>query len=135
MNKKQFEKLAQKLYAKGYQKFDQQLNNEDYVIAKGFHKQDNKWDEDRHAYQILLSVYDYTERTKTYYDRLPASMKQHVGIEIRFCVSRTIDERIDLQMAWHNNTIIEEVESQAEEFYKWVNFVWFKPRKEEENEE
>lgn len=42
MKKKQFDKLAELLYSRGYKKYGQTWHNEDYVIAKGFHKEDNK---------------------------------------------------------------------------------------------
>ena len=37
-------------------------------------------------------------------------------------------------MPWNEDTDIMEVEAQAEEFYKWVNFVWFMPREESKKE-
>lgn len=130
MKKQKFEELKTYLLEQGYRVYDQHWKHEDYVICKGFHKEDNKWDEDRCAYQILLSVYDYSDTTKGYYNQIPQHARNKVGIEITIMVSRTIDERIDMYMAWHEDTTIEEVEAQAEEFYKWVNFVWFEPREE-----
>jgi len=130
MKKKKFEKLKESLLKKGYKIFDQQWRHEDYIIGKSFHKEDNKWEECRPAYQILLSIYDWTDTTKEFYNRIPPEMKERVGIEIHIDVSRTIDEGIDMSMSWLTNTTIEEVEAQAEEFYKWVNFVWFEPREE-----
>ena len=61
-------------------------------------------------------------------------MKERVGIEIHIDVSRTIGEEIDMSMSWLDDTTIEEVEAQAEEFYKWINFVWFEPREEKTKE-
>lgn len=129
MTKKEFDKLAESLYAKDYKKYNQQWHHEDYVIGKGFHKADNQWEECRYAYQIILSIYDYTEK-KDLWDRLPKCMQNHVGIEIHIDVSRTINERVDLTMAWHDDTTIEEVESQAETFYQFVCSTWPKPREE-----
>lgn len=131
MKKAEFEKLKEHLLEEGYKIYNQQWHNEDYIIAKGFHKEDNKWEEDRCAYQILLSIYDWSDVTKKWYDRMPQDIREKVGIEITIGVSRTIDERIDMSMSWHDDTTIEEVEAQAEEFYKWVNFVWFEPRENE----
>lgn len=124
MNKKQFDELAEKLYARGYKRYNQHWHHEDYVIGKGFHKDDNLWEEDRSAYQIILSVYDYTDKN---YPNLTDEMRNHVGIEIHFDVSRTIDERIDMDMSWHDTDRIEEIERAAESFYEWVCSFYNKP--------
>lgn len=62
MNKKQFDEFAKILYARGYKRYNQIWHHEDYVIGKGFHKADNVWEEDRNAYQIILSIYDYSDK-------------------------------------------------------------------------
>ena len=129
MKKEQFEKLKADLLERGYKVYHQQWHHEDYVLCKGFHKADNHWEEDRSAYQIILSVYDYSLHTE-YWDRLPKYMRDHVGIEIRIDVSRTVSERIDMAFAWHNNTKIEEVETVAESFYQWVCDTYKEPREE-----
>ena len=67
MKKKQFEKLKADLLERGYKVYHQQWHHEDYVIGKGFHKSDNHWEEDRSAYQIILSVYDYDILTLSHY--------------------------------------------------------------------
>ena len=134
MTKEQFEALEESLYKKGYKKQNQQWHDEDYVIGKGFHKKDNKWEENRNAYQLLLSIYDWTNPNKVFYDNLPESMKKRVGIEIHIDVSRTIDERIELTMPWNEDTDIMEVEAQAEGFYKWINSTWSVPREEPKKE-
>lgn len=127
MNKKQFDKLAESLYKRGYKKYNQQWHHEDYIIGKGCHEEDNKWEEDRTAYQILLSIYDYSDKN---WPNLPPEMKDRVGIEIHIDVSRTIDERIEMCMAWHDNDCIEGIECKAEEFYRWVCQTWPFPREE-----
>lgn len=123
MKKKQFDKLAELLYSRGYKKYGQTWHNEDYVIAKGFHKEDNKWEENRSSYQIILSVYDYSG-----WHRLPYAQRDHVGIEVHVDVSRTIDERFDLVFAWHNDDNIEEIERIAEEYYQFMCSVFQEPR-------
>lgn len=128
MNKEQFDKLASSLYERGYKKYNQQWSNEDYVICKEFHKKDNIWEENRSAYQIILSIYDYTIPQEWSY-RLPKDMKKKVGIEIHIDISRTINERVDLVLAWDDDTTIEEVESVAESFYKWVCSTYPEPPK------
>ena len=130
MNKDQFEPLAKSLYERGYKKYNQQWHHEDYVIGKGFHKKDNQWEEGRNGYQLLLSIYDYSLKRELW-DRLPAKERAYVGIEIHIGVSRIIDERMDLTLAWHDDTTIEEVEKIAESFYNWVCTVYPEPRKQE----
>ena len=130
MNKEQFDKLEYSLLnKKGYRKYHQHWQHEDYGLGKGFHKKDNEWKEDRSAYQILLCVYDYTMHPE-YHDRIPKEQRDHVGIQVFILVSRTVDERMDLTFAWHDNTTIEEVEQKAESFYQWVCKEYPEPRKE-----
>ena len=124
MTQAQFKKLGKMLYKRGYTKYIQRWNHEDYVISKGFHRVDNQWDDDRSAYQILLAIYDYSQ-----WDILPVKQRNRVGIEIRFAVSRTIDERIDMIMNWYEDTTIEDVEAQAESFYQWVCKEYPEPRR------
>lgn len=128
MKKVEFDKLEAMLHKRGYHKYMQHWNHEDYVIGKGFHRVDNQWDDDRSAYQILLSIYDYSMR-RDLWDRLPVDYRNRVGIEIRFGISRTIDERIDMIMDWHEDTTIEDVEAQAESFYQWVRKEYPEPRR------
>lgn len=129
MNKKQFDVLAESLYERGYnyKKYNQQWHHEDYVIGKGFHKKDNKWEEGRNAYQIILFIYDYTLRTE-FWDRIPEDMRNYVGIEVHVDMSRTIGERLDLSFAWHDNDTIEEVEQWAEEYYQFMCKLFKEPR-------
>jgi hypothetical protein len=124
MTQAQFKKLGKMLYKRGYHKYIQHWNHEDYVISKGFHKSDNQWDDDRSAYQILLAIYDYSS-----WNKLTVEQRNHVGIEIRFDVSRTIDERIEMIMNWYEDTTIEDVEAQAESFYQWVCKEYPEPRR------
>jgi hypothetical protein len=130
MNKEQFEPLAKVLCDRGYKKYKQHWHHEDYVIGKGFHRKDNQWEEDRDAYHLGLSIYDYSSR-RDLWDRLPESERNHVGIDIHIDVSRTTDERIDLTLSWNDGTTIEEVEKIAESFYNWVCNTYPKPMKEE----
>lgn len=124
MEQAQFKKLEAMLYKRGYHKYIQHWHHEDYVIGKGFHKVDNQWDDDRPSYQILLSIYDYSQ-----WDILSVEQRNRVGIEIRFDVSRTIDERMEMIMNWYEDTTIEDVEAQAESFYQWVCKEYPEPRR------
>ena len=128
MNKKQFDELTEILYSRGYKRYNQHWHHEDFVIGKGFHKEDNTWEENRNAYQIILSVYDYTDKN---YPNLPDEMRDHVGVEIHFDVSRTVDERIDMEITWHDSDRIEEIEQDAESYYEWVCSYYTKPREED----
>ena len=129
MDKIRFDKLAEELYSKGYKRYNQHWHHENYVIGKGFHKEDNKWDDERYAYQIGLSIYDYSEMHELW-DRLPKSMQNHVGIEIHVDMSRTIGERLDFVLAWHDEDTIENVEKWAEHFYRSMCSLFVEPREE-----
>ena len=128
MNKKQFDKLEKQLLDRGYKKYNQHWHREDYVIGKSFHRGDNRWDEDRAGYQLLLSIYDYTLHPE-YYDRIPKELRDHVGIDIHVDASRIIGERMEFTTSWSDETTIEEVEHLAENFYQWVCNEYPEPRK------
>lgn len=128
MNKEQFDKLEKQLLDRGYKKYIQHWHSEDYVIGKSFHRDDNRWDEDRAGYQVILSIYDYTLHPE-YYDRIPKEQRNHVGIEIHVDVSRIIDERMEFKTSWSDETTIEEVERLSESFYQWVLTAYPEPRK------
>lgn len=128
MKKEQFDKLEKQLLDRGYKKYNQHWHREDYVIGKPFHRGDNRWDEDRAGYQLLLSIYDYTLHPE-YYDRMTKEQRNHVGIEIHVDVSRIIDERMDFTTSWRDETTIEEVERLAESFYQLVLTAYPEPRK------
>jgi len=119
MKKTQFDKLEKQLIDRGYKKYNQHWHREDYVIGKSFHRDDNRWDEDRAGYQLLLSIYDNILHPE-YYDRIPKEGRDNVGIEIHTAVSRIIDESLELTTSWSDETTIEEVELLSESFYQWV---------------
>lgn len=119
MNKQQFDTLEKQLLERGYKKYSQHWHKEDYVLGTSFHREDNRWDEDRAGCQLLLSIYDYTLHPE-WHDRMPTEQQDHVGIEIHVDVSRVIDERMEFTTNWEDNTSIEEAEHLAESFYQWV---------------
>ena len=129
MIKKEFEKLEQYLIESGYRKYAQHWHHEDYVIGKSFHRDDNQWEEDRDAYQMLISVYDWTLHPE-YFDRVPESHRNRVGLEVHIDISRVIDERLDLTFDWKESDTIEEVEKLAEEYYNFMCRIIPEPRKE-----
>lgn len=125
MNKEQFNKLEKQLLERGYKRYSQHWHNEDYVLCKSFHREDNRWDEDRAGSQLLLCVYDNTLHSE--FD-IPKEQRNHVGIEIHVDVSRVIDERMVFTTNWEDNTYIEEIERLAESFYQWVYNEYPEPR-------
>ena len=128
MIKEEFEKLKQSLIERGYRKYAQHWHHEDYVIGKSFHKDDNQWEENRAAYQILISVYDWTLHPE-YFDRMPESYRNRVGLEVHIDMSRTIDERLELTFDWKDSDTIEEVERIADFYYIAMCTIIPEPRK------
>ena len=125
MNKEEFTELEKILVAKGYQKYGQRWHHEDYVYGKGVGQ--SRWEEGRRCYHIILSIYDYTLDHSFNY-KLSEQERNHVGIEVHVNVSRTIDERAELILPWHDDTTIEEVEKAAGAFYQFVCRQWPEPR-------
>lgn len=128
MNKHRFEELKTQLLNNGYRQYDQQWHHEDYIIGKSFHKDDNQWEEDRAAYQILISVYDWTLHPECF-DRVPESYRDRVGLEVHVDISRIIDERLELIFDWKESDTIEKVEELAEEYYNAMYKIVPEPRK------
>ena len=128
MNKEQFDKLESQLLERGYKKYNQHWHHEDYILGMSFHREDNRWDEERAGSQLLICVYDYTLHPE-YYDCIPKEQRDHVGIEIHVDVSCVIDERMEFATNWDDNTSIEDVERLAESFYQWVRKEYPEPRK------
>lgn len=129
MNKEQFDELKAQFLNNGYKQYGQQWHHEDYIIGKSFHKWDNPWEEGRAAYQIIISVYDWTIKEKPFYNNLPEGMKKRVGLEVHIDMSRVIDERLDLTFDWKESDTIEKVEQLAEEYYNAMCRIIPKPRK------
>lgn len=118
MVKDKFVKLEESLVKRGYKKYMQHWHHEDYVIGKGFHKNDNKFEEDRNAYQILLSIYDYSLRHEF---NLSDEERKRVGIQIYVDVSRTSSESFEMTFSWDDDTDIEKIEEIAESFYQFIS--------------
>lgn len=118
MLKEKFVKLEESLVKRGYKKYMQHWHHEDYVIGKGFHKNDNKFEEDRNAYQILLSIYDYSLHHEF---NLSDEERKHVGIQIHIDVSRTSSESFEMTFSWDDDSDIEKIEEIAESFYQFIS--------------
>lgn len=127
MKKTQFDKLVAQLKERGYKEFQSSFSNEDYSIYKPFHKGDNKWNENRAAYNIFLRVYDYTLHPE-FKERMTKEQFECVGMEVHIDISRITDERIECVKSWSDETTIEEVERLAESFYQWVCNEYPEPR-------
>lgn len=126
MNNERFERLKIELSKRGYKIYEQHLYNEDYMICKGFHREDNKWDDTRSPYHIMLLIYDYPKKN---WPNLPIDLRNYIGVEVRVNISRVIDEKpIEMTLSWNDKTTIEEIELYAECFYNWVCATWPEPR-------
>lgn len=128
MNKQEFEELEKLLLESGYRKHNQKWHHEDYIIGKSFHKDDNQWEEGRAAYQIIISVYDWSLHPE-YFDRIPELHRNRVGLEVHIDMSRIIDERLDLIFDWKESDTIEKVEQLAEKYYNFMCKTIPEPRK------
>ena len=126
MNKAEYDKLAEEFQTKGYRRWNNTFNHADYYWGKSFHREDNPFDENRSGYQILINVYDFSDKD---YPQLTPEQRDHVGLEAIIMVSRTIDERIDLSLSWSDESTIESIEETAESFYQWACTYWPTPRK------
>ena len=114
---KEYNKLAEELQSRGYKKYPSpRLVTEDYAWFKSFGK--SKFAEDRSNYQIWFDVFDFSP----YADREPFFRDEPFGFEPLVLISRTIDERIDLQLSHTkvNDNNIDEIERIAESFHKWA---------------
>lgn len=117
MTREEYDKLVTELQRRGYRKYPSpRFRGEDYAWFKSFGK--SQFEEDRSNYQICFDVIDFSP----YADRMPSFRDNPYGIEPLVLISRTIDERVDLQLSYtkvgDNN--IDEIERLAESFYKWV---------------
>ena len=117
MTREEYDKLVTELQRRGYRKYPSpRFRGEDYAWFKSFGK--SQFEEDRSNYQVCFDVIDFSP----YADRMPSFRDNPYGIEPLVLISRTVDERVDLQLSYtkvkDNN--IDEIERLAESFYKWV---------------
>lgn len=97
----------------GYRKYPA-FNNSDYAWYKSFGK--SKYEERRVDYQIAFSIYDFSP----YAYRDENLAKNPYSCTPSVLLSRTIDERLDLELGTINYMDIEKVEKLAESFYEWA---------------
>lgn len=117
MTHEEYNKFCEDLKQRGYRKYPSPRGmKDDWAWFKSFGK--SKHQEDRSNYQVCFDVIDFSP----YADRVPYLRENPYGIEPLVLISRTVDERVDLQLSYtkvkDNN--IDEVERLAESFYKWV---------------
>lgn len=117
MTRDEYNKLTEELQRRGYRKYPSpRFRGEDWAWFKSFGE--SQFEEDRSNYQVCFDVIDFSP----YADREPYLRENPYGIEPLVLISRTVDERVDLQLSYtkvkDNN--IDEIERLAESFFKWV---------------
>ena len=117
MTQEEYNKLTEELQRRGYRKYPSpRFRKDDWAYFKSFGE--SQFEEDRSNYQICFDVFDFSP----YADREPSFRDNPYGIEPLVLISRTIDERVDLQLSYtkvkDNN--IDEIERLAESFYRWA---------------
>ena len=111
MTRQQFESFESKLKEAGYKRYQGPITNNDFYFAKGFAYYYDE-DGDRYpSYQIIYSVWDYTN-----YPIVPDNDK--FGIEPRIML-HVSDQRTDLIFV-REDCEIEEIESKAEKFFAFA---------------
>lgn len=113
MTREELDKFEIQLNERGYKKYPA-MNNADYAWYKSFGKSD--YEESRSNYQICFSIYDFTP----YAYRDENLRKNPYSCSPTILVSRTIDERCDLELGTINYLDIDMVELLGDSFYKWV---------------
>lgn len=109
MTKEELYQLEEKLKERGYRRHPS-INSADYALFKSFGE--SKHEGDRPNYLIFFNVYDFTKYNHSPHN--PYSCSPSVML------SRTIDERFDLQMSTTYCNDIDKVESLAEKFLEWA---------------
>lgn len=117
MTREEYNKFTKELENRGYRQYPPD-NNADETWYKAFGKGNNPYDEDRSLYQIAFSIWYFGK----YSDRYEFFKKNPYSGHPTIMVSRTIDERVDLELGHvEGNDDIERVEKLGESFMSWVN--------------
>ena len=124
MKRKNLEKFEKTLEENEYKITNRHLIDENYYWYKPFHKEDNVWEEDRAGYQIFFKIYDFSQ-----FSYPNSTLEDNIVISILIMVSRTVAERLDLEMSYDKNMNISDIENKAESFYKWVLKEYPEPKK------
>lgn len=104
MNKEEVTEFIEQLEKNRYKEYPSHKTS-DKAFCKSFGK--SKYEENRSNYQIIYHLWDLTR----YGSKLPLAFSAEV------MVSREVNERIDLSLPC---TEIHQVETLAENFFKWV---------------
>ena len=113
MNKEELNKLECELQERGYSKYPAP-NNADYAWFKSFGQ--SEYSDGRSNYQIAFSIYDFSP----YAYRDENLAKNPYSCTPTILLSRTIDERYDLEMGTIDYKDIDKVEKLAESFLYWA---------------
>ena len=118
MTTQEYKSFVSKLEQQGYKEYPPH-DTADKAFYKSFGKGNNKYDEDRSNYQVCYSLWDFSP----YKDRDSNIAKNPYSFSVTILVSRVIDERLDLEVGGYciDITNIDEVETFAENFFKWVD--------------
>lgn len=117
MTKEEYSKFTKELENRGYRQYPP-YNSADETWYKAFGRDNNPHDEYRSLYQIAFSIWDFSK-----YSHRDESLKENpYSGHPTIMVSRTIDERVDLELGHVvDNNDIEHVEKLGESFISWVN--------------
>ena len=117
MTHKEYNKLVTELQRRGYRKYPSPRGSkDDWAWYKSFGE--SKHQEGRSNYQVCFDVTDFSP----YAYREPYFHTKPYCIEPQILISRTINERIDLNLSYIkvDDTNIDEIERLAESFFKWI---------------
>lgn len=112
MTIEQFKTFENKVRELGYRKYPAP-NRGDYAYYKSFGE--SAYEKGRSNYQVCLEVYEWVG-----YNKYIMTDDTSYSIAPIVYVSRTIDERYDLELCTMKENNIAEIEKLAESFYKWV---------------
>jgi hypothetical protein len=126
MTRKEYESFCDNLQKRGYRKYPSpRFERGEFAWFKSFGE--SKFEEDRSNYQMCFDVFDFSE----YAHREPHFKENPFSIEPQILVSRSVDERVDLNLSFtgYEDTDIDKMESLGDSFFKWVeDNIEIKPR-------
>lgn len=126
MTREEYESFCDHLQKRGYRKYPSpRFKRGEFAWFKSFGE--SKFEEDRCNYQMCFDVFDFSE----YAYRDPHLKENPFSIEPQILVSRSIDERVDLNLSFtgYEDTDIDKMESLGDSFFKWVeDNIEIKPR-------
>ena len=112
MTTEQFKAFESKARELGYREYPAP-NKGDYAWFKSFGE--SAYEKGRSNYQVCLEIYEWVS-----YDKYTMTDDTSYSIAPIVFVSRTIDERYDLELGSIKEDNIAEIEKLAESFYHWV---------------